>query len=119
MRGLLIDPITRTISELDREDDSLIGEIIMAVTGMVEVVPLTKSHDLWIDEEGRCVYPHPCGYFEISGQVFAGRGLVLGVDREGGCKGATWSAERLENLVRWIDTPPAEDVEPQITVQEW
>jgi hypothetical protein len=110
-----IDPATRSIAygPIPR---GLPGLYSALGCGTVDVVPLRPGLDLWIDDEGRLEYPNPRGYFRLAGQVVCGRGVVAGVS-----DGETISVpfgglvpmfNALIRAIEWIDTPPAEDVEP-------
>lgn len=107
MRAILIDPIERSITEIEHDDSLPIAAHLGC--DWIDRVALTPRDDLWIDDEGRLVYPHPSGYFKIGGHIMCGRGLVLGHE-DGDCKGTHLPIEVIRRAVEWIDTPPPEDV---------
>jgi hypothetical protein len=121
MRGLLIDPSAREIrSVYVLENDEGSGGIAEHLgCNLFDVVRFAQGEDLFVDDEGLLVYPNPLGYFSVGGAVFAGRGLLLGVTRDGYTTSTQWAHDRVADVVQWLDTPPAETVEPQMFVTEW
>lgn len=119
MRAVLIDPATRTITEVSVPDESkrhLPAMYAHLGCSCVDVVRLSPDEDMWIDDEGLISYPNPRGYFRLGGAVFAGAGLILGNDGKGDITGSGLSPMRLWYLVEWLDTPAESDVEPSISV---
>lgn len=86
MRGILINPHTKTITEVQVKPGlSGLYEAMRAdpaFSGTVELVRLTPSVDLWIDEEGNLSEGRPV--FEFAGNHFTGCALILGADGQGG-----------------------------------
>lgn len=123
MIGILINPTDRTLSQVDVTDASAIG----AVCGWqwFDIVAIARNADMFVDDEGLLSYPNPQGYFSLAGQTFAGRALVLG--RQMGDEGPEACSLHLPELmhailganVEWLDTPPAEAVEPHFEIVEW
>lgn len=130
MRAILIDPSTKTITEVEYElkgDDGgyyAMRALVAPPTGLIECVRLSKEVDLFIDEEGLlCNGPHPYGYFKIGTfpQVLAGRGLLVGApDYEGNCTGlpADLTVAMVTTMTQFIDNPAPEDIEPHFEVRE-
>jgi hypothetical protein len=85
LRGLLIDPQALMISEVSLPDDSedTIAELLGC--GLVEGYAITLHDSLILDTDGKASYPNRFGYFGIRNdegeltELFAGRGLILGV----------------------------------------
>lgn len=82
MKGILIDPFTQTVSEVDvaKGIDAIYALIQAPVFG---VYRLNEAGDgLYVDDEG--LFREEQKAFALAtGEVFAGRALVLGVDDEG------------------------------------
>ncbi len=115
MKALLIDPIARTVTEIDAprlgNAVSVICDILDA--DMIEPVDLAPAMTMWVDEEGRYQYPHPRGYFEMGGVLFVGAAVVTGGDAHLPCPvPASW----IIPFVKWRDTPSEDEAAPQITV---
>lgn len=112
MRAILIDPFTRTVSDVDTGAglDDLYD--ILKVE-LITVVNLGKGHALILDDEGLMKPKEEQEYFHLRGaqQPFAGRGLVLG-DNYGESRDATLPTEDIAKLVTFLDK---EKVEPE----EW
>lgn len=84
-KALLIDPIGQSITEYtltSNPSDDWREIAKMLQCDYIERVKLNANENLWIDEEGRLTNPNPRGYFSLFGQVFAGKGLILGTDGE-------------------------------------
>lgn len=83
MRAILIDPFTRDITEVEYTGDiGCIYEHIQA--NCFDAARFDNKGDaVYVDDEG--LLKEPTHFFQIAGypQPLAGRGLVLGVDREG------------------------------------
>lgn len=86
MKAILIDPFTQTVKRVEFEGDyTAIYEWIRAPC--FSVVKLHREAALYVDDEG-LFRGKDQRYFEVldSGEKIGGRGLVLGVDKEGGDK---------------------------------
>lgn len=121
-RGILIDPSVRQVREVEvpansHDDWRAIANLLDA--GYLARSPLTQERKdaLWFDEEGGGREEHPYGYFRMQGIEFAGRGLVLGMDRKDNVIDTTLSAAEVEQMVQfgraesrtadnaWLDGP--------------
>jgi hypothetical protein len=128
MRGILINPCNRTITEVTVQAglDGLYSQMQNdpAFSGTVELVKLSPIADLWIDEEGNLSGGRPVWHLiGASGEPhpFAGAALILGNDGEGDSaplhRGVT--LEVVKKLAHWSDlvttgdfTAPSEDTGP-------
>jgi hypothetical protein len=119
VRALLIDPVARTITEIDVGDAD--GELYTALgCDWIDRVSLGGGVDLWIDDEGRLAYPNPLGYFKVSGVIFCGRGVLLGVrGPESVALSPLITPEAVAGVVEWLGIPPESEVAPSITITEW
>jgi len=115
MKALLIDPIAREIRTVTVSGHD--GSITRYLNcELFDVVPLCHGEDLFVDDEGRLTYPNPNGYFAIGGAVFCGRGLVVGINAANGESVATkLDPTQLATVVKWLETPAQEEVEPGFT----
>lgn len=100
MRTILIDPVTRSFTEVDYNGD---WKTIPTHIGceLFDVV-YTDVGDVFVDDEG-LLKPNQ-KFFVIDGSTpLAGRGLVFGpVDDEGDSTPATVTIEELEQKVRFL-----------------
>lgn len=110
MTGVLIDPKSREIREVEIEKDEdgscltamyreLDCEIVDAAPEVMSYLPGHPADDLWFDDEGR-FREYDCGAFRLSPAFIpiVGRGLILGSDREGNSISHHLSAEAIEFL---------------------
>lgn len=115
LRGILINPKNKTVEEIqiDNADCSTIATTIGAE--LVELVRVGRFDDLWLDEEGLLQSPNPHGYFIWRGasQIFAGRGLILGHDREGESISTRAPVDLVRAAVEFIDNPDEDAIEPR------
>ena len=88
MRGIVIDPRTRTVEARDIPAEGLAA--IRAAIGPVYVdrVRLAPGVDLWIDDEGFLTAQETQAYFGLvradwSVQAIAGRAVIFGIDPQG------------------------------------
>lgn len=104
MRGILIDPFTRTISEI--ETGGTLAEIYSTLeVELITVVSIGQEDILYIDDEGLLVPKEVQEYFYWRGsnQPYAGRGLILGTDEEGDNTDTSLTAEDVRRLVTFLD----------------
>lgn len=126
MRGILINPNDRTIAQIEvgprlaglyaamKQGD---GE---AFSGTIELVRLSPSVDLWIDEEGNLSAGRPVWHLiDAHGEPvpFAGAALLLGNDGEGGSASlpAQITTAIMSKLAHWTDLVTTGDCEPMTT----
>ena len=104
MRGILIDPFTRTITEVDT-DASLDNVYTLLDIDTVTIVSWDRQHALFLDDEGLLKSNEVQCYFLVKGadQPFAGRGLILG-DAYGDNRAATLSLDDVKDVVTFLDS---------------
>jgi hypothetical protein len=83
IRGLLIDPIAKTVTEVQASDElPFLYTLLDCRT--VEAIRITDRDFLWMDEEG--LYAKPAKpFFSFSGQIdrpYCGKALILGFKRD-------------------------------------
>jgi len=102
MRGFLIDPEAKTITEVDHNGDyKQIYEFIGV--DCFTVVQMDDVNCVYVDDEG--LLNNPRYFFTIQGyhQPLAGKGLVLGVDEEGETIGTNLELEDLQKIIRFTE----------------
>lgn len=102
MKALLIDPVTRTISEVEYNGNyKQIYDLIDADT--FDIARLYPNGDgAFVDDEGLL---KPCDHFwlhENYPSPLAGKGLLLGCDDEGESIAPSTDIESLRNAVRFM-----------------
>lgn len=103
MRAILIDPFTRTITDV--EIDPTLDNLYQTLgVDLITVVRIEPGHALIIDDEGLLKDKDTQAYFWWKGsdQPFAGRGLILG-DNYGENRDASLSLELVQSLVTFCD----------------
>jgi hypothetical protein len=102
MRAILIDPFTRTVTEIDI-DPSLDNLYSTLHVDMITVVRWDETHALILDDEGLLKSKDEMEYWWAngSGQPFAGRGLILG-DDYGENRAATLTVQSVEERMRFV-----------------
>lgn len=106
MRGILINPCTQTITEIEVKPgleglyEALRAD--RAFSGMVELMRLGPSLDLWIDEEGNLSDGRPVFIFANT-QPIAGAALMLCNDGKGDSISLDKriTLETINDAVRW------------------
>lgn len=122
IKGLLIDPETQTITEVDVINDehgscleSLYDHLkcscVDVTRGLLSYLPREPMDDIWFDDEANY---SDCPYmFLIPGFVpLIGRGLILSIGDEGGCLSHTLTEQDIEYLklsIKWFKR----EIEPQ------
>eukprot|EP00831_Metopus_contortus_P046199 TRINITY_DN37085_c0_g1_i2.p3 TRINITY_DN37085_c0_g1~~TRINITY_DN37085_c0_g1_i2.p3 ORF type:complete len:126 (-),score=12.66 TRINITY_DN37085_c0_g1_i2:270-647(-) len=106
IKGILIDPSTSSIQEVDVEvsDDNSTLKGMYKLLGCncvdvgrrgLEYLPSQPDDDVWFDDEGLFREDNP-GQFVIPGWVpLSGNGLILGYDRNGDCTSHNLTEEDL------------------------
>lgn len=108
MRALLINPYDETITELDvgkhPELYSLLTEPGKQGVGTADMIRLTPTDALYVDDEGHCRAGHMCWTLEGYPTPLAGRGLILGHDAKGDYASASGAItlEKLKRIVSWL-----------------
>lgn len=100
MKTILIDPETRSFTELEHDDSDYKNISLALNCDLFDVVRL-KDCDIYVDDEGLYNSDY---FFIIDGidQPLAGRGLVFGVvDEEGNNTPCTLNIDDLEKRVQF------------------
>jgi hypothetical protein len=110
MRAILIDPFTRTVSDIDTAaslDD--LYEILQV--DLITVMRVGASHAMILDDEGLLKDRFEQEYFQLEGmdQPLAGRALIL-ADEYGENRPATLTLKEVADKVVWLRN---EDVDPE------
>lgn len=110
MRAILIDPFTRTVSNIDT-DASLDDMYSVLQVDLITVMQVGGGHAMILDDEGLLKDRDSQAYFTMRGlaQPLAGRAMILG-DEYGESRAATLTIEEVEDKVVWLDN---EKVEPE------
>lgn len=113
MRGIKIDPVSKTITEVDVKspNSSLKGLYEIIGCDLVELVQLDYDIVLVCDEEGKLKEVKGAFTFPGSGLVIAGVAVVLGGNGNR-FKALHENLENFEKIVEWVD--PADVPEPSI-----
>jgi hypothetical protein len=110
MRAILIDPFTRTVSDIDTDaglDD--LYEILQV--DLITVLRVGAGHAMILDDGGLLKDSSEQEYFQLKGmdQPLAGRGLIL-ADEHGENRPATLTLKEVADKVVWLRN---EDVDPE------
>jgi len=110
MRGILIDPFTRSVSEIETSGKLLEIYELLGVD-LITAVSLNENQSLFLDDEGLMVPKANQEYWQWKGsnQPYAGRGLILGLDSNGDNVDTTMSGLEVAALVSFLDK---EDIDP-------
>ena len=108
MKAFLIDPASRSIAEVEiipNASGSTLSAMYAALDcRLVDVASIRAlpGNDIWIDDEG--LYVDDQSFFHLAGNdtPYAGRGLVLSVDKEGDECAATCTIADLRRVVSWL-----------------
>lgn len=112
MRAILIDPFTRTVSDVDTSA-SLLDMYDLLQVDIITVMRVGAGHAMILDDEGLLKDKASQAYFMLRGldQPLAGRGLILG-DKYGENREATLGLDEVRDKVVWLNN---DEVEPD----EW
>lgn len=100
MRGVLIDPYTRTVSEIEI-DGSLAAMQELLQVETVCSVRVSREDILWVDDEGLLKPSIPIFRLGVVPDPLAGRGLVLGITSEGENRRTVIPLDFVQDTVRW------------------
>lgn len=107
MKGILINPHEETITEVEYSGNyKEIYSLIDCRT--FDCVYLDNREVLYIDDEGLLV--DETRYFTINNRVLAGKGLILGTDREGESADVGLTLQMVQDMVQWL--PDSYKAEP-------
>ena len=115
MRGIKIDPIARTITEVDVKSPNSSLQSLYELIGcnLVEIVQIDREMVLVCDEEGKLKTIEGAFTFYGSDLVIAGTAIILG-DRDGRFKALPENIESFKIITQWVD--PADVPEPTFKV---
>lgn len=105
MRGILIDPVAQIITAVEVAK-GLQG--LYAATGCtcIDIVRLTDSHDLIIDDEGALIADQRCFAFNVGGGrapiIITGKALLLENDGQGETIATTLPLVIAQAAVAWL-----------------
>ena len=102
MRAILIDPYTRTVTEIDH-DGTLDGLYKTLQCDTVDAVQVGPRDTLWLDDEGFLQAGRPVYRLGDSPTPLAGRGLILGVGKDGNERATTIPLTAVARTVKWTD----------------
>lgn len=116
IKGILIDPNNRSITDVEFKDPVRFEEIYEVIgCDTIEAVRLDNHTDLWLDEEGRYKKNNPAFAFVEhhdvgkTVQMHAGRAVILGrkfdPDPEVGMVSCDtdWDCLKTADLLEWSD----------------
>ena len=113
MKGILINPFNKTITEVDYSGDfKQIYKFIDCST--FDVVMLDVQDDMFVDDEGLLKDNR---YFSWSGRNFAGKALILGHDDKGETIATTYDLQEVVDRVEWL--PEGYKEEPYMEFVSW
>jgi hypothetical protein len=108
-RGILIDPHTKTITEVVVDGDVVEGlctlidchDVQRVSLGLVDAI----QQYLWVDEEGILVDWDKQAFFSIGNypHPLAGRGVIFASNDEGETISTELTVSFVEHVVRWLD----------------
>jgi hypothetical protein len=128
VNAIVIDPYTRTIRFVDLPD--IAGDdngrdaynmLRLAIfegqdVGIIQGIQVGEQHMLWIDEESLLKPWEDQAFFSVNGNPpIGGRGVIVGLDHDGGTLPCTGALAPVVNGVQWVE--PRDVVVPAPTWQ--
>lgn len=111
MRAILVDPIAKTVTEVDcsghiHDVDGVPGIYTLTDVNILTVVMLTHRNleTMYLDDEGLLKENHFFLFGEYP-QPLAGKGLILGTDDSGDCAPSALSVEYVKSRVAFLGGP--------------
>ena len=105
MRGILIDPKTRTITETDAYNGDYRSIYPIIGCDRFDIVHINASETVYVDDEGLINGNAAMnGFFYLIGDhptALAGKGLILGADDEGGTVPSRLALDEVKAMVRF------------------
>ncbi len=111
MRAVKIDPVSRTVSEINlkKNPNSTLQELYEIIgCDLVELVQIDRDMVMVCDEEGKCKDFRGAFTFIGSGMVIAGTAIILGGDSNK-FKALPENLASFQMMTEWVD---AENVPP-------
>jgi hypothetical protein len=114
IKGLLIDPFLRTVTEVEvaRDDYKALYPLLSTEKNKVDCFDVVRiendfgeEESIFIDDNGLYVPAENQAYFLFDGVFLAGKGLIFGVDNEGGTVSTKITRSNISNKKRlsWPD----------------
>lgn len=115
MRAILIDPFSKSITEVDHSGDYKQIYQFLQISSPFTSIRLAPREVLFIDDEGLLKDQAHQKFFKISAiaQPLAGRGLILGFNAEGESVGTNLTLSQIKANVGWCN--PATRVQPKMS----
>ena len=114
MKAILINPFNATIKETVYTGDyKEIYDLVECRT--FDCVYLDNREVLYIDDEGLLI--EETKYFSLNNRIFAGKGLILGSDKDGETSDVGLTLQMVKDMVEWL--PEGHKEEPFIEVTAW
>ena len=111
MTGILIDPFMKKVTNVNVSPINTLKDMYKHIgCSMVETVNykhISVIEDIWVDEEGLFKPSGEQRFFKVSNLpylhhgVIAGRGLILGSDRQGGTISTSLTIEDVTPRITW------------------
>tara|TARA_A200000113_G_scaffold202388_1_gene196786 strand:+ start:871 stop:1341 length:471 start_codon:yes stop_codon:yes gene_type:complete len=115
LRAVLIDPFKQSVKEVrvkQGNTDDIYGMIGASLFTIASFYPRqvrrgrevfgNVQHDIYLDDEGLYKPDQRYWFNSATGQVLAGKGLVLALDDEGQSSHCLWSDKGVKDRIRWI-----------------
>lgn len=100
MRAILINPFDKSVSEVDYSGDY--HDIYKLIDCQTFTVASDDQVDIWLDDEGLFKKEQAFFWYQGMGQPFAGKGLILGYDKDGESIATTADIDSVTNKIRWF-----------------
>lgn len=115
LRAVLIDPYKQQVKEVrvrQGNTDDIYGMIGCSLFTLASFYPRQVrrnseilsdvQHDVYVDDEGLFKPDQRYWFNKATGQVLAGKGLVLALDDDGNSSHCLWSDKGVKDRIRWI-----------------
>ena len=115
LRAVLIDPYKQSVKEVrvkQGNTDDIYGMIGCSLFTLASFYPRqvrrggkilsNVQHDIYVDDEGLFKPDQRYWFNRATGQVLAGKGLVLALDDEGNSSHCLWSDKGVKDRIAWI-----------------
>ena len=116
MRTVKIDPVSRTVTEIDlKKNPNRTLEELYEIIGcdLVELVELDRGIIMVVDEEGKCKAVQGAFTFIGSGMIIAGTAIILGGNGDH-FKALPENLASFQMMTEWVE--PANVPPPQQTI---
>jgi hypothetical protein len=114
MKAIVINPFDETIEEaIYLGHYKEIYSFLECRT--FDCVYLDNREVLYIDDEGLLI--EETKYFSLNNRIFAGKGLILGSDKDGETSDVGLTLQMVKDMVEWL--PEGHKEEPFIEVTSW